>query len=113
MSGTFRQKLANAAHIPTHNVVFVMVPSDEFNRGLARNMLHKRAFQDTGHKKAVLAMVDVDLWMGPRFLLNSRTKTKRGNVYFPVVVSDYRPSSVLLVEKFLAPQTWYSEHRDM
>ena len=112
-SWMFRQQLADAVGVPTNNVVFVMERSLEFNRGQARNILHKRSFRDTGHINAVLAMVDVDMWIGPRFLLNSLTKTGPGNVYFPVVFSDYRPSSVLLVEKFLGPQTRYSEHRGM
>jgi Chondroitin N-acetylgalactosaminyltransferase len=106
----FRQKLAMASSLPTEDIVFVVSENPEFNRAQARNLLHTHAKQ---MKQAVLAVVDVDMWIGPRFLFNALKKVRSDKVYFPVVYSDFRPSSVLLVERFLGPQKRYSEHRGL
>jgi hypothetical protein len=106
----FREKLAATAALPVQNIIFAISTKREFHRAQARNLLHQSASQE---KQAVLAMVDVDMWIGPRFLFNALKKVGPGQVYFPVVYSDFRPSSVLLVEKFLGPQSRYSEHRGL
>lgn len=81
-----------------------------FHRAVAINMLHKATQQD---EYSVLAIVDVDMDIGPRFIYNALTLVHPQQVYFPIVFSQYRPSNVQLVELFLGPLSKYSEHRGL
>jgi len=109
-SPSFQQTLATAAKLESQNVIFVSTNDTAFHRAQAINLLHDH----TRHGgKTVLTITDVDMLVGPRFLYNALEKVNDVTIYFPIVFSDYRPSTVLLVEQFLGPQTRYSEHRGL
>lgn len=106
-----QQSLASSASLGSLNdVVFVQVNSTDFHKAEAINSLHKRTH---GGQSSIFAMVDVDMWVGPRFLFNALKEANQHAVYFPVVFSENRPSTVLLVEKLLGPQARYSRHRGL
>lgn len=109
-SQQMRTKLAEASGLPETNIVFVLSGEAAFHRAHAGNILHQAA---ADHTNSVLAMVDVDMWLGPRFLYNALNEVTVGTMYFPIVFSNYRPSSVDLLEEYIGPQSKYSDHRGL
>jgi hypothetical protein len=109
-SRKFRQTLATVASLEEETVIFLPTVETSFHRAHAINLLH--AGTNDG-EKAAIAIADVDMWVGPRFLFNALKKVNRKAVYFPIVYSEFRPSTFLLVQKFLGPQSKYSEHRGL
>jgi chondroitin sulfate synthase len=52
--------------------------------------------------QSVLAVIDVDLQIGPKFLRNCMTYPfPNGSAYFPIMFSAYDPDSVELVDQFM------------
>lgn len=107
-SRSFRHELADKTSLDLENIIFASTEEPDFHRAFAINLLHEKTRKTAD---SVLAIVDVDLNVGPRFLFNSLTKVSKNSTYFPIVFSQFRPSNVLLVEKFLGPLPRYSEHR--
>jgi len=91
-------------------IVFVPVEGvDQFSRAKAINALHRITYHDDN---SVLAVVDVDLQIGPKFLRNCLTYPfPNGSAYFPIMFSAYDPDSVLLVDQFL-PKTKHNIFSD-
>jgi hypothetical protein len=94
-------------------VVFVPVLNNdnEFSRAKAINALHNKA----DHRNdTALAIIDVDLSIGTKFLRNALTfPYPHASAYFPIMFSAYNPQSVDLVNEFM-PQSkkWtYSDHK--
>ncbi len=106
----FQQVLAQEAGLSKDQIVFTTSSQSKFHRAFAINMLHKATNED---ERSVLAIVDVDMDVGPRFLYTSLAVVKKSRFYFPIVFSQYRPSNVQLVEEYLGPQHKYSKHRGM
>ena len=69
-SQQFRRQLAEKASLKPNDIVFVSTPESNFHRAFAINLLHK-ATKDSSD--SVLAIVDVDMNVGPRFLFNALT----------------------------------------
>lgn len=109
-SSSFRERLAAEAALPKDRVVFATTNEPKFHRAYAINLLHNATKQDN---TSVLAIVDVDMDVGPRFLFNSLAEVAKSRFYFPIVFSQYRPSNTMLVEQFLGPQHKYSKHRGL
>jgi hypothetical protein len=108
-STEFQQALAKAASFnSTEDVVFVRTEATSFHRSHAINLLHNTTRKG---EYSVLAIADVDMWIGPRFLFNALKEVDLQTIYFPIVFSEYRPSTVLVVEKFLGSQSKYSKHK--
>ena len=105
-SETWRQSLLHSSHVDS--VEFVMVEDTQFHRAVATNALHQQACQRTD---CVLSIIDVDLTVGPGFLRNALAMVRPGIMYFPIVFSPYRPSSVALVERFLGPIPDFHEQK--
>ncbi|KAG7367927.1 chondroitin N-acetylgalactosaminyltransferase [Nitzschia inconspicua] len=81
-------------------VVFVPVDStnNEFSRAKAINALHRFTHHDDN---SALAVTDVDMWLGPKFLRNALTfPFPSSAAYFPIVWSEFNPESIKLVERF-------------
>jgi len=106
----FRQRLAEEAVLPLDQVLFVKSEEPKFHRAYAINTLHSATKRD---ERSVLAIVDVDMDVGPRFIYNSLTVVGKGRFYFPIVFSEYRPSNTRLVEQYLGMQHKYSPHRGL
>jgi hypothetical protein len=112
----FRQNLTSATGLSDtgDGVVFVPVGMDEnlpeFSRAKAINVLH----QITHHNdRTVLAAIDVDLQVGPKFLRNALTfPFPQSAAYFPIMWSQYSPETVDLVDEFMPKlkQSKFSEH---
>ena len=80
-------------------VVFVPVgmgddntaPIGEFSRAKAINALHRVAYHEDN---TALAVVDVDLSIGPGFLRNALTYPfPQASAYFPIMWSEYNPET--------------------
>jgi hypothetical protein len=82
-------------------VVFVPVSTNnnhEFNRAKAINALHQVAHHDDS---SALAVIDVDLSVGPKFLRNALTfPFPQKAAYFPIMWSEFNPDSVEVVDQF-------------
>jgi hypothetical protein len=109
-SDKFRRGLSQKTSLEVDSVIFVTVTENEFHRASAINALQKK----TRHqRKSVLVIIDVDMHVGPRFLFNALENVSHKTIYFPIVWSQFRPSNVRLVEKFLGRLPTYSEHRGL
>ena len=95
-SELWRQTLLNISRVDS--VVFVTVNETPFARAAAINALHVFACQTLD---CVLTIVDVDMEVGAGYLRNVLAYVEPRTVYFPIVWSEYRPSSVALVEAML------------
>jgi hypothetical protein len=113
-----RHEVAQRAALPVDHVVFANMKkkgtAPAFQRASAINVLHNL----TRHSKdSVLAIVDVDMHIGPQFLVQALTRVRHSTIYFPIVWSEqFRPATVLLVETLLGrrgPLPKYSIHRGM
>jgi hypothetical protein len=113
----FRQNLIAVSGLSSNKfadeIVFVPVidsARNEFSRAKAINALHKAARHTDD---SALAVIDVDLSIGTKFLRNALTYPfPQSSAYFPIMFSSYNPQSVDLVDRFI-PQSkkWtYSEH---
>ena len=91
-------------------VVFVPMNQTQFHRAAAINALHSSACV---LKDCVLAIVDVDLTVGHGFLRNALSIVGPKTIYFPIVWSEFRPSSVALVELFLGPLPKFHQHKGL
>lgn len=109
-SPEFHQELSKLVSLSQESVVFVKTAAARFHRAHAINVLQAHASDDT---KVVFTILDVDIRVGPRFLYNILRLVDSKTAYFPIVFSEFRPSSVLLVEKFLGPQSNFSENRGL
>jgi hypothetical protein len=98
-------------------VVFVPVHAkntknkNEFSRSKAINALHRVAHHDDS---SALAVIDVDLSVGPKFLRNALTfPFPQNTAYFPIMWSEFNPDSVELVDQFFPSmkQHKFSIHR--
>ncbi|KAG7345419.1 chondroitin N-acetylgalactosaminyltransferase [Nitzschia inconspicua] len=111
----FRRKLTKAAGLQGigDEVVFVPVNStnNQFSRSKAINALHQSAHHDD---RSVLAVLDVDMSVGSKFLRNALTfPFPQAAAFFPVVWSEFNPESVKLIEQFHPGSTRlpFSNHR--
>lgn len=111
---TFRMNLTAVAGLTRLEDQIVFVPvetnNNEFNRAKAINALHRVANHDDS---SVLAVVDVDLSIGPKFLRNALTfPFPQSSAYFPIMFSEFNPDSVELVDQFFprAKQFKFSNH---
>ena len=109
-SSNFRQSLAKAGKLDPQDIVFLRVAESDFRRADAINLLHTHT---RGGEQTVLAITDVHSWVGARFLYNALRKVNSQTIYFPVTFAEYRPSTVLLVEQFMGPQSRYSNQRGL
>jgi hypothetical protein len=109
-SSSFQERLAEVSALQKDRVVFASTNEPKFHRAYAINILHNVTRQED---TSVLAVVDVDMDVGPRFLRNALAGVAVGRLYFPIVFSQYRPSNTLLVEQFVGPQHKYSKHRGL
>jgi hypothetical protein len=91
----FRQTLARAGSLDEQSVIFLPTNETSFHRSHAINLLHAGANDD---EKAAVAIMDVDMWVGPRFLFHALKNVTTEAIYFPIVYSEFRPSTVLVVE---------------
>ena len=95
---TFRQLLLRTSSVDV--ALFVMVNHTQFQRVIAANALHENAC----HKDdCVLTIMDVDMDIGPGFFVNALTSVSPNTIYFPIVFSQYRPSSVFFLESLFGP----------
>jgi Chondroitin N-acetylgalactosaminyltransferase len=110
----FRQNLTEMAGLTSleDEVVFVPVStnSSEFNRAKAINALHQIAHHDDN---SVLAVIDVDLSVGPKFLRNALAfPFPQAAAYFPIMFSEFNPDAVKVVDQFFPSMKKYkfSDH---
>ena len=100
-SDQFQTKLAQNSTLDRKDVVFVHAPAEQkqFHRAYAINRLHQHTNADSN---SILAIIDVDLMIGPHFFVNAINYVEAGSkVYFPIVFSMFRPSNIRLVESML------------
>jgi len=102
-STEFRTKLAHLARLPIDHIVLVDVPPHRattklFSRALALNVLHQATKKSSD---SVLALLDVDMQVGPQFLQHALYWVAPTIFYFPIVFSQFRPSTVELVKVVL------------
>ncbi|KAG7367926.1 chondroitin N-acetylgalactosaminyltransferase [Nitzschia inconspicua] len=98
----FQKNLTEAAGLQGFDDEVIFVPVDstnnEFNRAKAINALHRIAHHDDS---SALAVIDVDLSVGPKFLRNALTfPFPQSAAYFPIMWSEFNPESVKLVNQF-------------
>jgi Sec-independent protein translocase protein TatA len=107
------QSLAKAASLSTQYVKFVSVKNpSQFSRTSAINALQNK--RDACHSKnCVIAIVDVDLQVGPGFIVNALSYVAPQKVYFPVVWSEFNPENIKLMDNLIGPLSKYSEHRGL
>ena len=92
------QDLATWTQLPRENVLVLPVAQTAFSRSIAINRLREATIP-----QAVLAVLDVDMHLEASFLQNALIHTHANrSIYFPIVFSPYRPSTVALMEWLLA-----------
>ena len=103
-----REKLLKLSHVDS--VLFIVVNKPRFHRAEATNAIHKNACES---EQCVLTIVDVDMELEPGYLRNALLRAAPKTIYFPVVWSQYRPSSVALVEALGGPLAKFSAQRGL
>lgn len=87
------EDLAGGISIET---VSLDIKGADFSRGFALNALTERACSDPG---CYFAVVDVDMDVKPSFIENTISFVKSNKtIYYPIVFSEYEPSSVIAAE---------------
>ena len=104
-------KLSLQSKSGVNDVIFVPVTGRQtFSRAASMDAIRQRACYHHHHAieqretRCALALVDVDMHVGVEFFVNVLNHVTSGNVYFPIVFSTYRPSTILLIEGLRGPQ---------